>query len=116
VEIPLALLNIIDIPPAYLVLYGWLTKICGFEAVEINQRELSVLSGLPVKKISAGIAFLKNREFIFVDHPRKSKIRVEVAEIPDHVYQKLRDLMANLEVMFKVKNNNDAILKLKKTG
>lgn len=106
------ILNVIDFPAEYIILYVWFLNKCN-PNWEIDYKELIFLSGIKSKKISVGIAYLEGRGLIEVNRSVKGKLIISVNSVPDHIIEKYEYRLEEVKLRKKVQEMNQ---KLKKSS
>lgn len=79
----LCLANINNLGPERLVVYIWLKYMCELHnnQYQVDYKIMTTISGLPMKKISAGIRHLESKRLIDVSRGRK--VTISILAIPD---------------------------------
>jgi hypothetical protein len=109
INIPISMLHVKEVEPEYLVLYAWLSYLADPE-YEVNYKPLSILTGIPIKKISRGIAYLENKSLIIVDRTIKAKPSIIVGYVPVATANKYLERMREVDNANSIKNINNSLL------
>lgn len=95
-NILLCLINKDNLAPERMTVYIWLKWFCDQNKGkwQVNYKELSILSGLTVKKLSAGIKHLELKNLI--DVQRGQRVIVEILGVPDSLNEYMDSLFAEV--------------------
>lgn len=115
IAIPLALVDARIVTPEAIPLYVWLKRACDENKGpwNVDFRELALLSGMSVPKLSTCFRALERNGFLLVERAGRGKMTVEIAVVPAGLERRCQESIEAAKESREIKKLN---AELKKKG